>query len=309
MHAIAMICVRSKASISGLVGGDLFAICQSRDPCCLSMVPKRKARQNATLPLFARAMSTQTVAEDLARVEGRPARVSTGLRGLDERLDGGFPVGELTLIAQRPESGVLDLLSGAVLRAMRRRWPVAWITERREEQEVQARITALAAQVNPARAVAGLSSADDRMEMIVTRKKVPWSRLAILAGRAIAPPEIDELVFSYRPLMVVGELRPRAPEASQPHRLDSYREGLLRLASLARRHHVAMVLLHTLPQSLAAPRVAELPDRGRVAQLASTVVLAHQSDERLLLSVPRLGGTPLEEPRSFRLRGPLFARV
>lgn len=273
------------------------------------MVPKRKPRTNATLPLFARAMTTQTVAEDLARVDGRPARVSTGVRGLDDRLDGGFAVGALTLVAERPESGALDLVLGAVLRAAQRRWPVAWLTERRPEDEVSLRLTALAAKVSPTRAVAGLLSADDRMEMVVARKQVPWARLAVLAGRAIALPEIDELVFSYRPLLVVGELRPRAPDATQPNRLDSYREGVERLASLARRHHVAMVLFHTLPPSIVAPRSAELPDRGRVAALASTVLLAHRDQERLSLLVPRLGGAALEEPRGFRLRGPVFARV
>ncbi|MEL6546299.1 MAG: hypothetical protein AAFQ82_16845, partial [Myxococcota bacterium] len=226
-------------------------------------------------------MSTQSVGQDLARVEGRPRAVPTGVRSVDERLGGGFQVGELTLVAHRPDCEGLDWVFGAVHRAVKRRNAAAVLTERRDEAELNARLVALAAQVDPFRAVAGLASAEDRLRMTAARRKVPWRRIAVLAGRAITPPEIDELVFSYRPLLVVGELRPRAPDASRPQRVDSYREGIERLASLARRHHVAMVLLHSLPEGAAAPRLGELPDRGRLSESASTVVLAHQENERL----------------------------
>ncbi|MEM6733949.1 MAG: hypothetical protein AAF658_20470, partial [Myxococcota bacterium] len=266
------------------------------------MVPKRKSKATETLPLFAKAMSTQSIADDLSRVEGRPEFVSSGLRGLDNKLGGGFPVGGITLIAERPDSGALELVLSATLKTARRKWPIALLSDRRDEVELQRRLTAIEAKVSAYRAAAGLLSAEDRMAMVAARKRVPWSRVAVLAGRAIAPPEVDELVFSYRPLCVVAELRPRAPDATQPMRIDSYKEGVARLASLARRHHVAMVLMHGLPASGAAPRTAELPDRGSAVLQAQTVILAQEADNGLRLEITRTQGAALETPVSLRLR-------
>lgn len=266
------------------------------------MVPKRKSRAQQTLPLFASAMRKQTPAEELARVDGRPALVSTGLRGLDEKLGGGLPVGALTWVAERPDSGALGLLLGSALKNAKRKWPVAVASDRRSEQEIQQRICAIEGKVHAFRVAAGLASAEDRMAMAAARKRVPWKRFAILAGRSIDPKELDELLFTYRPVILFADLRPRAPGASRHERLDSYREGVTRLGSLARRHQTAVVLFEGLRASPEPPQIDELPGRGTMAELAQTVLLAGPSGSGLALSVPRLAGAWLDTPRTLRLR-------
>lgn len=266
------------------------------------MVPKRKAKAQQTLPLFASAMRSQSPAEELVRVEGRPARISTGLRGLDETLGGGFPVGALTWVAERPDSGVLGLLLGSALKNAKRKWSVAIASDRRGDHEIQQRVCAIEAKVHAFRFAAGLASAEDRIAMVAARKRVPWKRFAILSGRAIDPKELDELLFTYRPLLLVADLRPRAPNATRHERLDSYHEGLVRLASLARRHQCALVLLDPLRASSEPADLGELPARGSLAKLARTVVLASPAGTGLALSVPRRDGGWLDVPDTLRLR-------
>lgn len=220
-------------------------------------------------------MGSQSARDDLERLRDRPARISTGFKNLDTALGGGFSTGALTLIAERREAHSLGFLLEAVRRTLNKGRPAMVLSEFRSQDSIRDELVGREARVNRFRFDSGLVSGEDRIALAAARKRLPWDKLVVVAGRAVALPEIDELLFSYRPLFLVADLRPRAPQASRPRRLDSWLEGAERLASLARRHRVAVVLLQALSPEGEGPSLEELPGGKAAADSCTTLIGVH----------------------------------
>lgn len=216
-------------------------------------------------------MGTQSPAKALQQVAGRPTHVSTGVRTADRLLGGGFGVGKLTWFSFEVGCDPWGVLLRSTLKCIRRKSEsaVAIASEQLGEAELQTRLCAVESKLNFDRIHAGLSSAEDRLRLVVSRKHIPWQNLSICAGRRIDPRELDELLFTYRPTLLLADVRPRAPDARRPDRLDSFDEGVKRLASLARRHQAAVVLLEAVH---ASQEPSSNGRRGRMTKTADVVL-------------------------------------
>jgi len=273
---------------------------------------RTQVADRSTLPLFASAMRHLQPAEDLARVDDRPALLGTGLKSLDSALRGGFPLGDATLIAARPKVGATSLLIGAALAALRRGEKVAYFSERLREEQLRGRFVVLESRVNGYRFRAGFVSAEDRIALAAGRERIPWSSLSLVTRRQIEPQEIDGHLFSYRPWLVIADVQPRAI-ASDSRRHDALIAGAERLVSIARRHRVALLTRCILPRASHPPTRLELPGLGALADPFGAVLLLHrdevtdpqgapeQAAGHAEVHVLRLGGREVE-PRVVPLR-------
>lgn len=275
------------------------SICRIRDPWCCGMLPDRKKPR--TLPLFAQAMTRQSIADDLQRVENRPSVLKSGVRGLDRGLGGGFRVGELTVLALPADAAAWRVVAMAVLTNARRASSVALLSERQAAETLQRDLVAVEAGVDLNRVRAGLVSAEDRLILGPARKRIPWSQILTRGGTHNLAHEADELIFSYRPILVMAEVMPRALAARSPHAANSRLEGTARLASLARRHRVSIVVVHTLPASVGDPGLSRLPGWMLSSQV-SALALLHEGATKLRIDVVRLDGATLAKPREITVR-------
>lgn len=280
-------------------GREYVSICRICDPWCRGMLPDRKKPR--TLPLFAQAMARQSIAEDLQRIENRPNVLKSGVRGLDRGLGGGFRVGELTVLALPPDAAAWRVVAMAVLSNARRASSVALLSERQPAETLQRDLVAVEAGVDLDRVRAGLVSAEDRLILGPARKRIPWSQILIRGGTRNLAHETDELIFSYRPILVMAEVMPRALAARSPHAADSRMEGAARLASLARKHRVSIVVAHTLPASVGDRGVGGLSG-WMLSSDVSALVMLHEGATKLQLDVVRLHGTTLERPQRITVR-------
>ncbi|MEZ4270711.1 MAG: DnaB-like helicase C-terminal domain-containing protein [Myxococcota bacterium] len=224
-------------------------------------------------------MQHQSAAEDLRQLGERPALLSTGLASVDCALRGGFEVGELSIVAARPKVGATSFLMGMALGALFRGHRVAYFSERLRLEQIRGRFVVLQSQVNGFRFRAGFVTVEDRLALSAARERIPWNGLSLVSQRQISIERIERQLFRYRPLLVVADVRPRAPGASDSRRLDALLEGIERLALVAQRQRVALVLHLTLNVGKHPPDLLELPGRGSAAQLAQAVVLLHRSTD------------------------------
>ncbi|MEE8409559.1 MAG: DnaB-like helicase C-terminal domain-containing protein [Myxococcota bacterium] len=266
-----------------------------------------------TLPLFASAMRQQAPADELVRVEDRPACLSTGLPSVDAKLRGGFPVGDASLVAARLKVGATSLLMGASLAALKRGEKVAYFSERLRDDQIRGRFVVLESRVNGYRFRAGFVTAEDRIALAAARERIPWSALSLVTGRRIMPKDIDGHLFSYRPWLAVVDVMPRATTHGDPRNISNLLEGVERLVSIARKHCVALVLRTVLPRGEHLPNRLELPGVGAMAEAFSSVILLHREEVtdptgssedaagRAEVHVVRTGGHDVE-PRVVPLR-------
>ncbi len=236
-----------------------------------------RSADTTTLPLFASARRQVQRTRELTEVEARPTHISTGLPSVDRALRGGFPVGGTTLVAARLKVGATSMLIGAGLAALARDEPVSYFSERLREAQIRGRFVILESRVNGYRLRAGFVSAEDRIALASARERISWNLLSISARRRLTHDQIDANVFSYRPWLVIADIHPRSDSpALARDRLASLTEGLERLASLARKHQVALVVRLLLPKGNHPPDVLELPGLGRVADSCEAAVLLHR---------------------------------
>lgn len=238
-----------------------------------------KTAATATLPLFASAMRQQPATLDRVVEEPRPSHVSTGLASVDQALRGGFAVGGATLVAARPDGGGTSLLLGAALSALERGERVAVFTETMKDEQLRARMVVMASKVNGYRFRAGFVTAEDRIALAVARERIPWTQLTVVDRRKLSVDDLDAHLFSYRPLFVIADMMPRAPNAAAPAALASLMEGAELIAGLARKHQVALALRWVMPQAEHVPDVVELPGVGALARPFDAVAIVHR-DER-----------------------------
>lgn len=246
-------------------------------------------------------MTRQSIADDLQRVENRPSVLKSGVRGLDRGLGGGFRVGELTVLALPADAAAWRVVAMAVLTNARRASSVALLSERQAAETLQRDLVAVEAGVDLNRVRAGLVSAEDRLILGPARKRIPWSQILTRGGTHNLAHEADELIFSYRPILVMAEVMPRALAARSPHAANSRLEGTARLASLARRHRVSIVVVHTLPASVGDPGLSRLPGWMLSSQV-SALALLHEGATKLRIDVVRLDGATLAKPREITVR-------
>lgn len=223
-------------------------------------------------------MRRQDAGQDAARNQDRPRFVSTGLASLDRAMRGGFPVGELSMVAARPQVGATSLLVGAALAALGRGERAAYFSERLRSEQVRGRFVVLDARVNGFRFRAGFVTAEDRLALAAARERIPWASLSVVSRRQVSASEIDGHLFSYGPLLVIADVRPRAGEASDPNRFTALMEGVQHLVGLARRHQVALVLRWILAKGSRPPGRVDLPGMGKLADPFDTVLLLHRDD-------------------------------
>lgn len=242
-------------------------------------MPAGARSSTATLPLFTSAMKKVEPARELAQVDNRPNHLTTGLASLDRALQGGLPVGGITLVAARPQAGATSLLMGATLAALKKRHPVSYFSERLPEDQLRGRLVVLESKVNGTRFRAGFVTAEDRIALAAARERIPWSQLYLSTKRRISPSHIDTSIFTYRPWLVVADVQPRPPQpAPYQARQSKLQEGVERLASLARKHHVSMVVRMLLPRGQHPPQLEELPSLGSLAELFTALVLLHREE-------------------------------
>lgn len=236
---------------------------------------QRVETSTATLPLFASAMRQARV-EPAVPDDGRPEYFSTGLVSIDRALRGGFRVGELTLVAARLKVGATSLLLGAALAAMQRGERVAYLSERLSEEQLRGRLVVLESRVNGFRFSAGFVSADDRLALAAARERIGWNHLALRCRETILPRDIDAHIFSYRPGLVVADVRPRGEQPSRDL-VAAQLQGLARLRELAAKHQTALVVRVLLAKGAHPPDIVELPGVGRAADHAGAVILLHRN--------------------------------
>ena len=242
--------------------------------------PGARTSKRQILPLFASAMRSQSLKEDLIRLRGRPDFVSSGLPSLDAALGGGFAVGGLTLVAGPPRSGTVPMLVGTALNTLKVGQRVAYSSERFTCKQMRGRFVVLESRVNGYRFQAGLSSAEDRMALNAARERIHWSLLSWLTVRRLLPREVDAHLFSYRPLLAVVDALPRAEGRSAAERSGSIQEGVQRLASIARKHRVAMLLRVILRERKRSDAIFGDPVlRGAVSTADALVALERHEQE------------------------------
>ncbi|MBI5509574.1 MAG: hypothetical protein HY903_12550 [Deltaproteobacteria bacterium] len=266
--------------------------------------------QNApVLPLFAAAMRQKAVeaAPPLALTD----HVSTGLRGLDAVLRGGFPVAASSLVAARPKVGATSLLFGAALHSLKNDLRVAYFCDHVREDQIRGRLVILESRVNGFRFRAGFVSPEDRLSMTAARERINWSALSIVAQKKVRLIDIDNHLFAYHSHLAVIDLQERAT-SGYAHTAELIR-WIEDLTSIAKRYHVAIVVRLVLPTATHPPNRLELPGVGGVATRFASVVLVHREEVTDPSHVPesavgaaeaqvvRLGGHDLE-PRFVGLR-------
>jgi replicative DNA helicase len=255
----------------------------------------------AALPLFAYAVR-QAVRSAPPRPPSLGA-VGTGLPSVDALLEGGLSIGRSTLLAARPGVGGSSLLLGTTLAALKRDLPVAYLSEHLDANRIRGRLVVLEARINNYRFAAGLVSAEDRAALAAARERISWNHLSLLARKRITIADIERHLITYHPQLVIADLRPRPPGATQPSdRFASLLTGVLHLGQLAQRFNVALVLRVTLPKGEGAPSRDDLPGLGALAQSFGTVLLLHR--EQVELPHGEEGSEPgLAELQLLRHRG------
>jgi len=258
-------------------------------------------------------MRSQAAAQDLARMEGRPTHLCTGLPSVDRALGGGFAVGTATLVAARPKVGATSFLIGASLNNLMAGNKVAYFTQRLNPEQLRGRFVVLESRVNGYRFRAGFVSAQDRIALLAARDRIPWASLTTLAKRQLAHDDLDAHIFSYRPWLVVADLVPSYRSWGTSQKRDTILLGFERLAAMARRHRVALVLRWILNRGKHAPDPLELPGLGDATSCFDSVMLLHRQldqdednpEERPMTdaeaNIIRVGGKDIR-PRSVPLR-------
>ncbi|MBI3180514.1 MAG: hypothetical protein HYZ27_12695, partial [Deltaproteobacteria bacterium] len=183
-----------------------------------------------------------------------------------------------TLVAARPKVGATSLLIGAGLAALKRGERVAYFSERLREEQLRGRFVVLESRVNGYRFRAGFVSAEDRIALAAGRERIPWSSLSVITRKLVTLREIDSHLFSYRPWLVIADIQLRAPDAAQGRRFSDLYEGALRMASMARRHRVALLVRLILPRASHPPTRLELPGLGALAEPFNAVLLVHREE-------------------------------
>jgi hypothetical protein len=238
-----------------------------------------RVADTATLPLFASAMRLQQQRHEQVReVEVRPAFLSTALPSLDVALRGGFPVGNATLVAARPNVGATSLLLGASLGALKRGERVAYFSESLREEQIRGRLVVLESRVNGYRFKAGFVTDEDRIALTAARQRIPWVNLSIVARRRVLPADVDGHVFSYRPWMVVADILPRGASGATTRRVSDLLDGVRELVAIARRQNVALLVRVILSRAEHPPNRLELPGVGAMAEAFAAVVLLHREE-------------------------------
>ena len=242
------------------------------------------------LPLFAHAIAheRETTPAPTPGTEAGPSVVPTGLASVDAILGGGLPRGRVTLLAARPAMGATSLLLGATLAAARRGQRVLFVSERLSDSQLRGRLVVLEARVNGHRFRAGLVSDEDRVALAAARERIPWQSLTLVCKKSMSAAELDDCLFSYRPHLVVADVRPPAPDAHLPReRFVGLVAGVEHLAELAARQRAAVVVHLVLPQGPGAPVRRDLPGMGAIADSFDTVLLLHREE----VTVPRAEDT------------------
>ncbi|MBN1960554.1 MAG: hypothetical protein JW841_06380 [Deltaproteobacteria bacterium] len=240
---------------------------------------KRHYSKPKELPLFsaaARAKAMQSHAHDLAE----PMHVSCGLASLDISLNGGFTRGTVTLCAGRPRVGTSSLLIGIALSACKRGESTAILSESVSARQMRGRIVLLEAKVNGYRVSAGLISPEDRIAIASANERLPWQFVHIYARNRISAADIHEHIKTYRPWYLLADLQPRPevnPVTHDP--VTALALGVENLKTIARQHHVAIVVRYTMPIAHGRPNRGELPGLGAYAEAFDTVLLLHRGDD------------------------------
>lgn len=235
-----------------------------------------------TPSLFRAAMERQSVVEDLARTEGRPVHVTSGYRALDRMLDGGFRTSSLTVLAPVAGAHRWSLGFDAVLAGLNRSLPTALVSRSEPVDALCRLLVARAAGIALTAVESGLVTAEDRVAIGETRRNLRWSKLAVARLSRGSYSELDEWLFSYRPILVVAD----SPVEIAGSRRRGLNQGLALLASLARKYRLAFVLV-------------EASDLTSKDCDAVETVIENDSDGRLTVS--KLAGAVLEPVRTRKL--------
>lgn len=262
-----------------------------------------RSADTASLPLFASAMRKAHPAASSVGIVERPSHISTGLPTLDRAMLGGFPVGATSLVAARHQVGATSLLIGSALAALKLRLPVAYFTERLREEQLRGRFVVLESRVNGHRIRAGFMSAEDRVALAAARERIGWNLLSITSKQKLSPRSIEANIFSYRPALVLADIRPRPPTPDDSaSALDALLEGIACLAAIAHEQQVALVVRMILPKGNHVPDVMELPGLGAAVLPFGAAVFLHR--ERLVDEADdESTGASHAEARVIRLRG------
>ncbi|MDP7038254.1 MAG: DnaB-like helicase C-terminal domain-containing protein [Myxococcota bacterium] len=242
----------------------------------------RVVTQESALPLFASAKRRQEHQKVGTKVLDRPTDapefISSGLRSLDKILQGGFPVGELSLVAARPKVGATSLLMGMGLDALKAKHRVAYLSERLEEKHIRGRFVVLESKINGHRFRAGFISAEDRVALNVAREHIPWASLSLITKKTISNRVIDSHFFSYHPRLVLADLRTKLKEHGRVERLGEPGDTIATLKNFAKKHQIAIVLRYVLPKRNFPPDRLELPGLGAFANQFHTACLLHREE-------------------------------
>ncbi|MBJ80593.1 MAG: hypothetical protein CMH60_04675 [Myxococcales bacterium] len=242
----------------------------------------RTATQETALPLFASAKKREDKKRVSTRVLDRPSdvpeHISSGIRSMDKVLQGGFPVGELSLVAARPKVGSTSLLMGTSLEALKAQHRVAYVSERLEEKQIRGRFVVLESKVNGHRFRAGFISAEDRVALNVAREHIPWASLSLITKKTISNRVIDSHFFSYHPRLVIADLRMKLKDNGRVERAGEPGDTVDTLKNFARKHQIAVVLRYVLPKRNFPPDRLELPGLGSFANHFATACILHREE-------------------------------
>lgn len=231
-----------------------------------------------TLPLFAAAAKKKSAVGHMDAKKQRVDVVSLGLPSLDQSLAGGFPVGDVALVAARAKVGTTSLLMGACLHALKHGFRVAYLTQTLRQEQVRGRLVVLESQVNGHRFSGGFVTAEDRVQLAGARERIPWSSLSIMAKRSITEQDAEAHIRVYQPLFVVADIFPKTSTGVTARKPMALLQYVSRLRTIAMQEQVAIAMRMVLPKAIFPPSCFEIPGLDMLTSHAATVLLLHRKE-------------------------------
>lgn len=220
------------------------------------------------------------------QVNGKAPCVSSGLRGFDKLLGGGFINGGLHVIGARPAVGKSALALQVALNAARNGVKVLYCSLEMSAADCSARLVGNLGAMSSARLMFGGRLTDDEYERFA-RGTTELSSLPLVFNRrsGMSARQVEALAYREKPrLLIVDHLGLLEPPEARLSLYEATTRNSRALKLLALRLNIPIICLCQLNRAAASDRsgsfratMANLRESGAIEQDADTVTLLHDS--------------------------------